>query len=311
MMRERGKVFGHSGEYKYSVTDLWLDVPGLDFSIHRTYRSQIAYHSRLGKNWDSNLFARYLRYGSATGGTAYASGDMCFYRGDGRRDKYTLVGGTGTTFTCPKGFYDKFAFSETGYSQEIRRKDGSRLVFSETQVGSNVVHGRLSNVYGPVNANTLSFHYDYSGKLTHLSSSTGIGVAIAYNAYGYLERIYQYQDTSHEVKYYYAMGQYDSLLGRVEYATTTFYDYDGDGELISKENSKPTITFSRNVLQVEIDGVTKSYCYRVVCMERSSVEIVGPRIGFIMIRFDQTGLQCRGPWSGKEMHYRRQESPKQ
>ncbi len=239
---ERGKVFGHSGEYKYTVTDLSLDVPGLDFSIRRTYRSQISYHSRLGRNWDMNIFARYLRIGTVTGGQATASGHMYFYRGDGRRDKYTWLGGT--NFQSPDGFYDKFAFSASSASQEIRMKDGRRMVFTESQIGSNTVYGKLSYIYGRIPTNYLQFGYDVSGKLTAITSSMGVKFNLYYNGSGYLWYIFQDQNTAHTVMYTQdATGQHDARLQKVEYSTTTFWEYNST-QLIEYTNRRRTAAYT-------------------------------------------------------------------
>jgi uncharacterized protein YceK len=78
-----------------------------------------------------------------------------------------------------------------------------------------------------------------------------------------------------------------------------------------KPKTKPTITFAKRLMSVEVDGIEKEYSYRVVSKTTNSVEIVGPpspirNIGFTTIRFDRTGLWYLGGWSGKEMHYRKQ-----
>ena len=162
MFREKGFVYPHSGEYVYTVTDLSLPVPGLEFAITRTFRSQISYYGLFGREWDTNIAMRYLRYGTVTGSTAYASGDLYFYGGNGRRDKYTYSGGA---FASPDGFYDKFAIDTYAGSQQIKRKDGRRFVFTETQIGNNVVIGRLSKIYDRNSNNYLTFTYDMSGQL--------------------------------------------------------------------------------------------------------------------------------------------------
>ena len=123
-------------------------------------------------------------------------------------------------------------------------KDGSRMVFTEIQVGDNVVHGRLSYVYGRRGYNYLHFQYDGSGKLTTILSSTGIDLGVEYHANGYLSRIYQYEDTSHEVTYSYVTSEYhDGLLDRVEYAQTDFYDYDQYGVLQSYSNTRKRLAY--------------------------------------------------------------------
>ena len=238
-----GKVFGHSGEFKITVTDLVIPVPEIDFSIRRTYRSQISYHSRLGMNWDMNVYARYLRYGTSTTGTASADGDMYFYRGDGRRDKYTWLGGT--SFQSPDGFYDKFTLDATSLSQEIRYKNGSRMVFTESQIGSKAVFGKLSYIYGRRTSNWLHFTYDINGKISQITSSVGVTLAFEYDTSGYLSRIYQTNATTNEVKYYRDDGQgtHDPVLNKAQYAQATFYEYDSGGDLTAVTGQRRTVGY--------------------------------------------------------------------
>ncbi len=245
-----GMVFGHSGELKTTVTDLRMDVPGLNFAIQRTYRSQIAYHSRLGRNWDMNIFARYVRLGTATGSTALATGDMHFYRGDGRRDKYTWTGGV--NFTSPTGFYDKFTLNPTANSQTIRHKDGTRYVFSERQVGTNVVFGKLSRIYDRTGYNSLAFNYDTSGRLTQITSSTGIDVLLSYYAAtGYLSKIYQQEEPTNDVEYEQTeTSTQDAVLSKVQYAETTFYEREADGDL-TQIITPPSTEFGRKTIGYE------------------------------------------------------------
>ena len=240
MMRARGRVMTHSGEYIYSVVDMSIPVPGLDFSIRRTYRSQIKYHSRLGRNWDMNIFSRYLRFGTATG-TSATAGDLYFYGGDGRRDFYDHT--TGSNYTSPDGFYDKLKFTSSSTSQEIRKKDGSRWVYSETQYPSlNVVRGRLSYIYGRQAGNYLQFHYDTNDQLTKISSSTGIDLILTYSG-DYLKTIHQEEDTSHKVEYY-RDGSHGTL-SKVEYAADSVWDW-VNGSLTEYEDTKRTLAYDYN-----------------------------------------------------------------
>ncbi|MGQ9588773.1 MAG: DUF6531 domain-containing protein, partial [Planctomycetota bacterium] len=239
MMRERGEVLTHSGEYTYSVVDLSLPVPGLEFAIQRTYRSQISYHGILGRNWDMNVYARYLRYGTATGTSAGYTGDLYFYRGSGRRDGYAQASPGSGTFVAPAGFYDKFFAFSTGLQMELRKKDGKRWVFSESQIGPNTVFGKLKYIYGAVSNNYLYFTYDFNGRLTHITSSAQVGLTFSYDGNGYLTRIHQDQYVvdiggetnynNHEVRY--SRDSTYGVLEKVEYGYTTYYAHDGSGGL--------------------------------------------------------------------------------
>src|SRR6266540_1690868 len=245
MTRQIGVVFPHSGEYLYSVTDLSFPVPGLDFAITRTYRTQISYHGILGFNWDANFLARYLRYGTVSGSSASAAGDMYYYGGDGRRDRY-IYDAVGGVFQSPNGFFDKFAFSSSAISQEIRHKDGRRYLFSETQVGPTAVRGRISAIYDRTGLNSITFGYDLSGKLTTITSSTGISFTVQYNG-SYISRIYETQDSTNEVLYTYnTTPGHDPVLEKAEYASTTFYDFSGEN-LTTYATSRKKVIYEYNL----------------------------------------------------------------
>lgn len=146
-----------------------------------------------------------------------------------RRDRYSQTSPGAGTFAAPAGFYEKFFAISAGLQMELRKKDGKRWVFSETQIGSNTVFGKLKYIYGANSNNFLYFTYDFNGQLANITSSTGIGVSFSYDANRYLTSMWQFCNPSHEVRY--SRDSTYGVLEKVEYARTTYYEHDGSGGL--------------------------------------------------------------------------------
>jgi hypothetical protein len=88
-------VLLHSGELVWSDVDLGIPGRGFDFVFQRTYRSQAIYSSVLGWGWDHNYNKRLLEL---------YNGDIIYYDGTGRRERYKKDKSTGN-YQSPRGWF--------------------------------------------------------------------------------------------------------------------------------------------------------------------------------------------------------------
>ncbi|MGD2093343.1 MAG: DUF6531 domain-containing protein, partial [Candidatus Aminicenantes bacterium] len=134
----------------------------------RTYRSQTIYSGPLGWGWDHNYNKRLVEL---------YSGDIIYYDGTGRRERFKKDQTTGK-YQSPKGWF----------VQLQKMVDGTfRLVYSEGIVEFFDSLGRLIKIQDR-NKNKMEFYYNLSGQLSAVMDTMGRLINFEYHDYS-LEEI--------------------------------------------------------------------------------------------------------------------------
>jgi YD repeat-containing protein len=132
-------VFGHSGEFGPSRTDLTLPGRGIDFAFVRSYRSSLADQvGELGRGWSANIAKR----------VEAVEDDLLVHDGAGLIHRFAREG---TGFTSPAGYYGVITEERRGVI--LRHRYGVITRFDVPARG-----GRIRSV-GDRNGNVIRFTY--------------------------------------------------------------------------------------------------------------------------------------------------------
>jgi YD repeat-containing protein len=132
-------VYGHSGEFGPTVTDLRLPGRGLDFEVIRSYRSSLSSQTgELGRGWFLNVAKRVER----------SEDGLLYHDGIGLVHRFVKQQGG---YASPDGFYGVIAEGRKGI--EVRRRFGVVTYFDLPERG-----GRIRTVEDR-NQNTITFTY--------------------------------------------------------------------------------------------------------------------------------------------------------
>jgi YD repeat-containing protein len=149
-----------TGEFVYSEVDLSIPGRGFDFVFARTYRSQSIYSGPLGWGWDHNYNKRLVEL---------YSGDIIYYDGTGRRERYKKDPIT-RKYQAPKGWF----------TQLQKMVDGTfRLIYPDLTVEFFDSVGRLIKIQDRSN-NKMEFFYDISGQLSTVMDTMGRLINLEY-----------------------------------------------------------------------------------------------------------------------------------
>ena len=133
-------VYGHSGEFGPTTTDLRLPGRGLDLELVRSYRSSLADRvGELGRGWSLSLAKRVER----------VDGDLVYHDGSGLAHRF--VREDRHSFASPPGFYGVIAEEKRGVV--LRHRHGIVSRFEAPERG-----GRLRSV-GDRNLNAITLGY--------------------------------------------------------------------------------------------------------------------------------------------------------
>lgn len=150
-------LLGGSGEMSSDSTDLSVRGRGLDFVVHRTYRSQTIGAGPFGPGWDFNYNER-LR--------ALPNGDVDYYDGRGRRETFTKQ--QDGTLKPPTGMFVTLERNESGWvmidvhHMTTRFDDRGRL----TSIADAVKDSKDTG-------NEITFFYDAKARLVRAHETTG------------------------------------------------------------------------------------------------------------------------------------------
>lgn len=162
-----------SGEfYQQEKADLvFKSVPGVDFAIKRTYRSQSTYNSIFGYGWTWNHMER-LFLNSDT--------EIIYFSNGGRATQITR---SGNTYQLAPGI--TFELTQVGDNYVITEKDGSQKIFNNlgllihkiSPYGASLTFNynsdyRLSSINDYLNR-TFTFNYNSNDKVTSITDSLG------------------------------------------------------------------------------------------------------------------------------------------
>ncbi|MEK7866084.1 MAG: DUF6531 domain-containing protein, partial [Planctomycetota bacterium] len=172
----RGSVFGHSGEFTITATDMGIPGRGLPFAVIRTYRSGSSYNGPLGYGWD-------FTYNERLSGTSGA--DVTRFDGTGRSDRYAWNEGT---WTAPAGFYDRLTFDGASDTFTITDRYGTVRRFARR----GTLY-RLSELRD-LNENSLSFHYNTEDQLDIVTDTLGREVHFTYTPEGRIDFFTDFYD---------------------------------------------------------------------------------------------------------------------
>jgi RHS repeat-associated protein len=146
-------VLLHSGELAWDEIDLHIPGRGFDFVFARTYRSQAIYSGVLGWGWDHNYNKRLVEL---------YSGDIIYYDGSGRRERYKKDQNTGK-YQSPKGWFVELSRSEDGQFY---------LIYPDRTIEHYDSIGRLIKIQDR-NRNYMEFYYNVSGQLSAIMDTMG------------------------------------------------------------------------------------------------------------------------------------------
>jgi RHS repeat-associated protein len=152
-----------TGEFVYNEVDLSIPGRGFDFVFARTYRSQSIYSGPLGWGWDHNYNKRLVEL---------YSGDIIYYDGTGRRERFKVKDKPGT-YLAPKGWFAELKRTEDG---------AFRLVYPEGIIEFFDSVGRLIKIQDR-NNNKMEFYYNVSGQLSAVMDAMGRLIEFEYNNY--------------------------------------------------------------------------------------------------------------------------------
>ena len=150
-------LLGNSGEMTSSSTDISLRGRGLDFVLHRTYRSQTIGAGAFGPGWDFNYNQR-LR--------ELPNGDVELFDGSGARETFQKQQQNGT-LKAPKGLFATLERVGSGWVMIDAHHTTTRFD----------AQGRLTSIADAVKdskdtGNELTFHYDAQGRLVRVHDTT-------------------------------------------------------------------------------------------------------------------------------------------
>ena len=150
-------LLGGSGEMSSASTDLAIRGRGLDFVVHRTYRSQTIGAGPFGPGWDFNYNER-LR--------ALPNGDVDYYDGRGRRETFKKQ--QDGTLKAPTGMFVTLERNASGWvmidahHMTTRFDDRGRL----TSIADEVKDSKDTG-------NEITFFYDAKSRLVRAHETTG------------------------------------------------------------------------------------------------------------------------------------------
>jgi YD repeat-containing protein len=212
-------VFGHSGEFGPTATDLRLPGRGLDLALVRSYRSSLAHQvGELGRGWSLNLAQRFERVGD----------DLVYHDGAGLAHRFVRNGQDG--YASPPGFYGLIAVG--GKELVILHRYGIGSRFDVPEEG-----GRLRSVEDR-NGNAISLQYG-ADRIDVLDSfRRPLTVELD------RDRIREIHDPAGRT-WSYVYDHDDRLVEVVQPATRLFpdgtsqrCDYDGDHRLVALTDAK-------------------------------------------------------------------------
>lgn len=171
----------HSGELTHEATDLFLRGAKVDLAFRRTYRSQTLGNSPLGPGWDFDYRQR-LR--------ELPSGDVEFFDGRGRVERFTKVVGEGEAqptplYKSPPGRAVKLSRSSAGWVMVDARHNLTRFDrFGRLIAKSDWIKDEQSEESGT----QLLFDYDTRSRLVRIESQ-GREILLDYDDDGRLEHV--------------------------------------------------------------------------------------------------------------------------
>ena len=201
-----------TGNFIFGSQDLYVQTPGIDFDISRTYNSHDLRDGLFGFGWTFSFDQRVVH--TSDGSMTFAI--SC--AGSGKRERWTL-GSTGS-YTAP-------AYSS---SRLVGQSDGSlRLTDKEGIVRAYDAEGRLVSI-ADRNGNTLTLSYDATGFMTTIADGAGRTVRLNKGANG---RIASIVDPAGRI-FNYVYDSNGNLIRALDPAGgATVYTYDANHNLLT------------------------------------------------------------------------------
>jgi RHS repeat-associated protein len=160
----------YGGAAVQSVVDLAIPGRGFDWTLARTYRSDVTSSGVLGHNWELN-YERRLRVVTAANRAAIVAvhptvkiGDVVHFNGAARQAVY-VVNYDGS-YTPPAGFYTKLVKKADGTFVE-RQSDGMTAVYAPPDDNGVAILAGLCDR----NGNTMFFEYNDLGQLSRVADT--------------------------------------------------------------------------------------------------------------------------------------------
>jgi len=222
-MSDIAGVIPYSGEFADSVIDLSLKGIGLNFTLTRTYKSQIDYNGPLGHNWDHIYNKRLIKDSTTTAGF-----NIIRQNGRGRSDIYSAGGGG--SYTSPPGFFNRLNEESNG-TFVLQYPGGAREIYKGFDGSAS--EGCLLQITDR-RYRELRFDYNDRGNLIRVYDSLGRRIDFAYDIY-------------------------DRIISVTDFTGRSFaYSYDSNGDLVTVTGPPVTGTPNGNDFPA---GKTTKYSY--------------------------------------------------
>jgi RHS repeat-associated protein len=223
----------YDGAFTHQVTDLTIPGRGFDWTLTRTYRSDVQVDGPLGHNWELNYNQRLevvtaqnlAKFQAAIPGAKI--GDVDAIDGDSRDDLYVL--NADGTFTPPAGFYSRLVANADGSFTE-RSADGSVITYSRPDARGVATMASMADPDG----DTMRFVYNDQEQLTFVYDTMGRPIAYFYDPQGRLTEVRDFTNRS------------------------ITFAYDGNGDLVAATSPAVTGTPTGNDFPT---GKTERYTY--------------------------------------------------
>jgi RHS repeat-associated protein len=196
-----GSVFLNLGAAVQQVTDLLIPGRGLDWSLTRTYRSDVQEPGPLGQNWELNYRNRLWVVTAQNLNEIQQSfpsatvGDVVRIDGSNRADFYTH--NPDGSYTDPNGFFTRLTLNGDGTFTE-RQQDGTIIGYGMADNTGVAVMTSMADREG----DTLRFQYDANtGQLTHVIDTLGRPIDYIYDGRGLLTEVRDFDGRSIRFQY--------------------------------------------------------------------------------------------------------------
>lgn len=236
-----GGVVLQTGEFMLELVDMTIPGRGFNFSLARTYRSQINHDGLLGFNWTMNHDRRVFDLGG---------GNLGYFDGRGNEREFTPSGVPGLLEPVEPGLYQKMR-RIPNVAIELRERDG--LIYRHFPLDGSPVSGMLSEIvdrYG----NRMTFLYDAAGRLCHVIDTLGRQIDFHHDGDGRLERVVDF--SGRELIYGYdGNGDLAEVTAPAVVGTPTGNDFPGGKTtLYSYSSGNPDPRLNHNLLAITAPG---------------------------------------------------------